>query len=256
MNKDKLSNTEKIIEILKILSQEPFKFKAVEISNLSGINRTTIHRNLTVLIENGFVIQEEASKLYKIGPVLYNIGSVYLNNFSYEDKILEILNKISQLTRESVGYAVMDNEKVINLYAVEIYQSMKMNYRPGWIYPMNRGCYGKCLWAYYVDQDRVKDLIYSQKFEKLYPNTLVDPEEILKEYHRIREQGYVISDEETGPSVVGVGVPVFNSQGEVKACIALAYIKGHDYKERLEVFKEALLKYSKELTKYIPNKYL
>jgi DNA-binding IclR family transcriptional regulator len=257
MNKDKLSNSEKIIKILKVLSREPYNYKAVDISRLSGINRTTIHRLLAVLIKHGFVIQEETSKLYKIGPMLYNIGSVYLNNFSYEDKVIETLNKISQRVRESVGYAVMDNEKVINLYAVEMYQPLKMNYRPGWLYPMNRGSYGKCLWAYYPNQERVKELLYSQKFEKLYPNTLTEPEEILKEYENIRKKGYVISDEETfGPSVVGVGVPVFNTKGEVKACIAMAFIKGNDYKEKIVEFKEVLLTHSKELTKYMPNNYL
>lgn len=249
---NKLSSLQKIIQILNILSQEPYESKVTEISNLSGINRTTVHRILDELLKEGLVIRDEVTKHYKIGPTLYHMGTVYLNNYNYENKLLEILNKISEITKESVGFAVRDDERVISLYEIEVHQPLKMNYHPGVFYPINRGCYGKCLMAYY-DQNRVNELLYSQNFEKLYANTLTDPEEIMEEYKRIREQGYVISDEETfNYAVVGVGVPVFNSKGEVKACVALAFVKGHDYKEKIEKFKTILLKNVKEMSKYIP----
>ncbi len=248
---DKLTSIQKIIRLLDILSKEPYEYKIGELSNISEINRTTVHRILAELLENGYVIRDEMTKKYKIGPTLYHIGNVYLNNYNSESKILEILNNISKITHESVGYAVRDGERVISLYEIEVHQFLKMNYHPGIFYPMNRGCYGKCLMAYY-DQDRVRELLYSQKFEKLYPNTLTDPEEIIEEYRRIREQGFVISDEETmNDLVVGVGVPIFNSAGKVKACIATAFVKGANYKEKIEEHKKVLFENAKEMTKYL-----
>ncbi|HVI39080.1 MAG TPA: IclR family transcriptional regulator C-terminal domain-containing protein, partial [Anaerovoracaceae bacterium] len=125
------------------------------------------------------------------------------------------------------------------------------NYHPGQFYPMNRGGYGKCLYAYY-DQERVKQLLAEQKFEKYGPNTLTEPEEILHEYENIRQQGYVISDEEVAPLVVGVGVPVFNQRGEVKGCLACAFFKGPDKDKKIEEFIR-LFKYgAEEISRYLP----
>ena len=237
---DKLSSLDKFIKILDILSIEPYELKIGELSQQTGINRTSVHRILTELLSKGYLIRDEATKNYKIGPTLYNIGNVYLNNYNYENKLLEILDQISKEIKESVGYAVREGDRVISLYEIEVHQPLKLNYHPGVFYPMNRGCYGKCLMAYY-DQNRVRELLYSQKFEKLFPNTLTDPEEILDEYKKIREQGFVISDEETlNYLVVGVGVPVFNSFGEVKAFIASAFIKDPGYKEKIELHKKVV----------------
>lgn len=248
---EKLSSLDKFIKVLDVLSREPYELKIGELSQRVGINRTSVHRILSELLKIGYVIRDEATKNYKIGPTLYQIGNVYLNNYNYENKLLEILDQISKEIKESVGYAVREGDRVISLYEIEVHQPLKLNYHPGVFYPMNRGCYGKCLMAYY-DQKRVRELLYSQKFEKLFPNTLTDPEEILDEYKKIREQGFVISDEETLTSfVVGVGVPVFNSSGEVKACIASAFIKEAEYKEKIEFHKKVFFEYAKEMTKYI-----
>lgn len=248
---DKLSSIKKTIIILNCLSVKPYEYKASELSNITGINRTTVHRILEALKEDGLVIKDMGSKKYRLGPSIYRMGSVYLHNVNFENKILETLTKISEESKESAGLAIRDNETIISLYEIELFQSFKMNYKPGIFYPMNRGCYGKCLMAYY-DQERVRELLYSQKFEKVCTNTLTDPEEILKEYKEIRENGYVISDEETFRYAVGVGIPIFDSKSEVIACVAISFLKQNNYIEKIENLKEILFKYSDEISKHMP----
>jgi DNA-binding IclR family transcriptional regulator len=117
---------------------------------------------------------------------------------------------------------------------------------------MNRGCYGKCLMAYH-DPARVQKLLRSEKFEKQLPNTLTDPDEILAEYARIREQGYVISDGETfSPSAVGVGVPVFTRSDQVLGCMVVAFIKSDDWGERMERYLAVLREQAATLSRSIP----
>lgn len=243
------STIDKVMEIFRILGQAPYEYKVAQISVVTGINRSTVHRILNILSKDGWVMQDTESKKYKIGPMTYNIGSVYANKCNYESKILEVVNEVSKQTEESVGYAVREGDMVISLYEIELYP-MKINDKPGKFYPMNMGCYGKCLMAYH-DQERVKSLLYAQKFEKICPRTLTEPEEILEEYKKIREEGFVLSDEEKGANIGGVGVPVFNSKGQVKSCIALAFIKGPDYDERIERYIKILSKGAKEISKYM-----
>ena len=251
---DNLTCLNKAINLLEILRKEPFAYNVTELSNISGFNRTTVHRILTTLEKGKLVIKNESSKEYKIGPSIYQMGCAYLNNFNYDDKIPKILNDISKQTEESVGYAIMEGNEILSLYEIEINQPLKMNYKPGLYYPMNRGCYGKCLMAYH-DPKIVKQLLSLQKFEKITENTLIEHEEIFEEYKKIREQGYVISNCEVSPYAMAVGIPVFNSKGVVKACVAVSFIKGSSGKsdaDRLEEFKNILNSFSEEFTKYIP----
>lgn len=251
---DNISSLEKSMKILKILSKKPYSYNVTELSNISGFNRTTVYRILSTLEKGKFIIKNENTKKYKIGAAIYQMGCVYLNNFNYDDMIPKILNDISKETEESVGYAIREGNTVVSLYEIEINQPLKMNYKPGLYYPINRGCYGKCLMAYH-DPEIVRELLCSQKFEKITENTLTEPEELLNEYKKIREQGYVISNCEVSSYHVAVGIPIFNSKGQVKACIAVSFIKGSSSKgdnQRLEEIKNVLISYSEEFTKYIP----
>jgi len=251
---DNLACLDKTITILEILSKEPFSYNATELSNISGFNRTTVHRIMSTLEKRQWVIKNENTKEYKIGPSIYQMGCIYLNNFNCEDMIPKILNDISKQTEESVGYAIREGNTVLSLYEIEINQPLKMNYKPGLSYPMNRGCYGKCLMAYH-DPEIVKQLLYDQKFEKITENTLTEPEEILAEYKKIREQGYVISDCEVSSYAKAVGIPIFNSKGIVKACVAVSFIRGSSKKsdaDRIDELKNIFFSYSAEFTKYIP----
>ncbi len=248
---EKLSSIKKATLLLEALSEPPYLFKAAELSEKLQINRTTIHRMLDDLIDSNLVMKEEEEKAYRLGPGLYRMGSVYYKQLQFNNKLTAVLSKISEESRESVGLAIRDHERIISLYELEINQPMKMNYQPGLFYPMNRGCYGKCLMAYY-DQDRVEELLDQQTFEKVCKNTLTERDEILKEYEKIRKQGYVVSDEETFPYAVGVGIPIFNEEGEVKVCVAISYLKQKDHEERIEELKDILFKYAEEIRRYSP----
>lgn len=250
MENDKQTTIDKVIKILQILSQPPFEYKIAQVSAESDINRSTVHRILNRLSKDKWVMQDTETKKFKIGPMTYHVGSVYASHSNNESKILEVLDKASRLTEESVGYAVREGDMVISLYEAELYQPMKMNYKPGTFYPMNMGGYGKCLMAYY-DPEKVEKLLDSQKFEKVGPNTLTEKEEILEEYKKIRENGFVLSDEEKGPHIAGVGVPIFNKKGEVNSCIAMAFIKGEDYEKKVKKYLQILSDGAKEISKYM-----
>ena len=251
MEEDRLTPIEKALLILETMSNHPDELKVSEISELTKINRTTVYRILKELMAKEWVLQNFKTGKYVVGPMSFHVGMAYTNNNNIEFKILEILDHISAATKESVGYAIREGDKVISIYEEEIHQPYKMNYHPGQFYPMNRGGYGKCLYAYY-DQERVKKLLEGQKFEKYGPNTLTEVDDILCEYEKIRKQGYVISDEEVAPLVVGVAVPVFDQRGEIKGCLASAFLKGADKDQKIEEFKKLFQQGAEELLRYLP----
>jgi len=250
-NTNNISSIKKAFVILNQLSEPPYEYTPSILSQKTNINRSTIHRILDDLIDCDVVIKNELTKEYRIGPNIYRMGSIYLHNLNFKSKLEELLNKMSQESKESVGLAIRDEDKVISLYEIEIFQPLKMNYKPGLYYPLNRGCYGKCLMAYY-DQEKVKELLNSMKFEKISRNTLTNTEEILDEYAKIRAQGFVISDEETFDYAMGVGIPIFDSRGNVNTCVAISFLKQENDEEKIEFLKNILFKYSEELSLYIP----
>jgi DNA-binding IclR family transcriptional regulator len=94
-------------------------------------------------------------------------------------------------------------------------------------------------------------MLREQQFEKMAKNTLTRTEDILDEYEKIRQNGYVISDEETYPYAVGVGIPIPNSNSEIKTCVAISFIKKGKYNKKINELLELLLEYKSEIIKYM-----
>ncbi|MFA9422911.1 MAG: IclR family transcriptional regulator [Sedimentibacter sp.] len=249
-SKTKASSIEKSIKILKILSESPYEYKISDLALKVDMNRTTVHRIITSLENESMVIKDEVTLKYKLGPYTYHMGNVFIQNANYENNLINVLNELSDITKESVGFARRDGNNIISIYCIETHQPLKMGYKPGAFFPINKGCYGKCLMAYH-DEDTVRKLVYSQKFDKICKNTITDPEELLLEYKKIKEQGYVLSIEETFPYAIGVGIPIFSIDGKVRNCVAISFFKSNDTDRKIESMKELLLSYSKKLTELV-----
>ncbi len=249
-NAEKPTSIEKALNLLYAFVEPPYEYTLPQLVKKTGMNRTTLYRNLSSLLQSSLLMIDEQNKFYKIGPLAYRMGSIYLINANYEERVLSILEKIAEESSESVGLARREGDKIVSIYSVEIHQPTKMNDKPGVFYPINKGTYGKCLMAYY-DETKVKELLEKSTFEKTCKNTITDKQELLLEYKRIKEQGFVLSIEETFPYVIGVGVPIINSKGKVKNVVAISFFKHDNYLDKIEECKLLLFKYQSELAKYI-----
>jgi DNA-binding IclR family transcriptional regulator len=246
-----MTSLEKALYLLFLFAEEPYEYTVPELAEKTGLNRTTVYRNIVTLEESGLLIKNERGKNYKLGPMAYHLGSVYLQNANYEENILNILEAIASESRESVGLARREGNRVVSIYSVEIHQPVKMNDKPGEFYPMNTGTYGKCLMAYH-DQKIVEKLFdQNAPFEKLTKNTITEKKDLLEEYRRIREDGFVTSIEESYPLVIGIGIPLYGSTGDVRNVVSISFFKEENYLEKLESLKKLLFRYKKELEKFI-----
>lgn len=247
---NRMTSLEKGLYLLSLFSEEPYKLTVAELVRISGLNRTTVYRTLSTLEESGMLIRDGKNKAYRMGPMTYHMGNIYLMNANYKESIHAILEKIGEESAESVGMAHREGNQVVSIFSIETHQPVKVNDKPGTFYPMNKGCYGKCLMAYH-DPAIASELLDGFTFEKTAPNTLTNKEDILKEYEKIRQQGFVVSVEETVPYVIGVGVPLRSPGGQVESVVAISFFKQENYLDKLEQMKDILFRYQRELEMYL-----
>jgi DNA-binding IclR family transcriptional regulator len=250
MEENNLSSIEKAILILEQLSKQPYSHKIIELSKALSLNRSSVYRILKTL-ERYDLVSVDNQAGFRIGPGMFHIGSSYLHKNTYLNKINDILVEISEKTKESVGMAMKDADKIISVFEVEVHQPMKLNDLPGRYFPPNKGCYGKCITAY-RPSDEINRLLDKSKFEKTLPNTLTTKEELLAEYAKIRQQGYCTSIDEQGIDILAVGIPVFDSRGAIAACVAVAFFRRDGWEKALEEARDLLLSYKDRLNRLIP----
>ncbi|SHI90770.1 transcriptional regulator, IclR family [Dethiosulfatibacter aminovorans DSM 17477] len=247
----KLTSFGKMIEIMKAFGEEPFSYSAMELSEKLGLNRTTVHRIIAELEAEMLVVQNLTDKKYSIGPAMYHIGSRYMYRNSNFLEIRTIIDKIAMETKQNIGYTVIDNGKIINLYESEITMPMRITYRHGSYFPINCGAYGKTITAYHEPMEELEKVVREADLEKRTPNTIVDPDKLLEEYEKIRKNGFAISDEENMIGAFGIGAPIFNSSGKIHGCVGLAAVKTSINEEDISRLIEIIKKGAKDISKFV-----
>lgn len=248
---NKVTAIGKAVKILKAFSEEPFSYSAIELSNKLDINRTTVHRILLELENEMLIVQNNTDKYYTIGPGLFSIGSKYLYRKHNFAEIRIIIDNIALETNQNIGYTILDNGAIINLYESEVTMPVKITYRQGTYFPINCGAYGKTIMAFFKPEEEMEKIVRNTVLEKRTVNTIVDPDELIMEYEKIREQGYAISDEENLLGAYGIGVPVFNLDGSINGCIGMAVVKNSISMDSVESYIKLLKKGAKNISKYV-----
>lgn len=73
-NNKAMSSLEKALYLLDIFAEPPYRYDVPALVDLTGMNRTTIYRNLTTLEQMAFLDRDEETRSYTLGPMAEKIG--------------------------------------------------------------------------------------------------------------------------------------------------------------------------------------
>ena len=216
-----MNNTQKVMWLLKRLGEAPYELGVTELAEEIGYEKSGIFKILKLLVEGGFVVQNQSTKKYSVGPALYRLGTVYGERKTVLQVSKPVLVAISHMTEETVSIGIREGDDAILAYKIEGPISIRLENRIGKKYPLNAGAIGKLLGAYH-NEERIKEILSQSELTKKTQNTIVDQEELLLEYEIIRSRGYAISDEENREGSFGISAPIHDQNGDVWSCLCLA----------------------------------
>lgn len=237
---EKVSAVEKTLFLLNEFTKTPYSYTAKELSDRLGFSKPTVHRILNMLEESNY-IRRTYNGEYTIGYKAYQVGMVYANHTDIFLEIRRIIDDVARRTGEQVGYAILEGIDVVSMYESQMHDS-RIRYIAGAIYPINSGCYGKVLMAFSHPIEELREIVPNLKLEQVSLGAIMNHEKLLREYESIITKGYAESEDEYLDGTVGLGVPVFRSDGTIHGSMALGAIKSNHFKDSKIEYIEELLK--------------
>lgn len=216
-----MNSIEKITWILKRLGEPPYEMGLSTLSKEMGYGRSGIFKILAVLIKENFVSQDPETKRYSLGPVLFRLGNIYKTEKNLLEIAEPVMKNLLKISGESVGLCIREGDNAVLAHQVVSDQHLRFEGKIGTRLAPNRGAQGK-LMAAYETEERIREILSTATFEKRTPRTLTRPEELAREYEKIRSLGYSLSDEESYPGIRAIAAPIRNRHGEIWASIAIA----------------------------------
>jgi len=199
--------------LLKVFLAAHTSFGVTELSRVSGLPISTVHRLLTTLVDAGLLIYHQDAGRYSLSALLAGSSPGATSVEQLRRHCLPFVEQLAVELGEDVGVAVLQPPYVLFLYVLEKHRQPHVNVRPGSITPAHSTASGKLLLAF-LSKD-VRDHVLREHPLPMYTrSTITSPSLLARELERIRERGVAMEDEEFIPGVRSIAVPVTGKDGQ------------------------------------------
>ncbi|SKC84426.1 IclR family transcriptional regulator [Maledivibacter halophilus] len=243
-----LKSAENVLNILCLWeSNKEQSLGLNEISKLTGINKSTVHKILQSLKKRNFVQQNEVNRKYSLGVGILRLGTCVLKNLDLREVAHPLLKQLAHMCQNTVTLGIRSDNNFIFIDRIDGRDNVRFYCDIGKVTPFYGGAAAKALFAHLSDGD-INKILQSIE-EKKFTKKTKGKSALMEEIKSIRKNGFSISDEEVDIGVLAVGAPIFDYSGKAIAGVAIAGIKQTFTSEILEINKKLLLEYTHIISK-------
>jgi DNA-binding IclR family transcriptional regulator len=213
-------------EMLRCLAADPDGLTLIELSSRVGLPRSTAHRIVGALAQEGFVATAPSGKL-RVGPALIGIAVSSRRDLRHE--AAPYLERLSHDLHETVNLAVLDGGEVLFIDQYTSRRYLRISSEIGARFPVHCTANGKVLLAALPPAELQRRL--PGKLEPLTERTITDRARLLAEIEQARATGVAYDREEHALGVSAVATVVHDAVGTTAAITVVlpaARFHGHE----------------------------
>lgn len=213
---DSLATALRILEYFTI--REP-ELSLRELSEMSGLYKSRIHRLCGTLVALGFLTRMPTSS-YRLGPKLMTLGKVYERTNSLITLSKSIMKRLAESTGESVALFQLDDGDCICLSREYGSSRLVFDIQEGEKMELHASAAGRILMSY-GPEELSKKVLSRPTLEKFTSETITDPKILSQKLSAIRKHGYEINRGERELEVAAIAAPIFNYDGKVESVLTV-----------------------------------
>jgi IclR family acetate operon transcriptional repressor len=209
----------KAIAVLDIIAASPEPLRFTDVLHLTDQPRGTLHRQISNLIEEGFLAVNRDHS-YTLGLRLLQFASKAWASNRFRTIAEPHLQRLHEATGETVHLGILRGTDVVYLDKIESRQNIRMvsqigNTAPAWCTGV-----GKAALSALPDEE-VRARLARISLRRFTPNTLTDHRALLDEIELIRTEGNAYDREEHETGICCVAAPIHSADRQLIAGISV-----------------------------------
>ena len=216
------------VSILKVFESANGGLTAAQIASQLDLNRSTVHRLLSVLEAEGLVARdttfngEPRNSAYRLGPTLVSLGGLALRQINLRAIALPQLRGLAQKSGETVDLELLVGSDVMIIEEVHAEHMLRVGVGDniGSRYPAHATSTGKLLLAGMSEAELKATL--PNKLAALTPFTVTDKQILRDQLDEARQLGWASSWEELEIGLAAIGAPIIGRDGEPIAAVSIS----------------------------------
>jgi DNA-binding IclR family transcriptional regulator len=199
MSTDRVEAVERALTVLNAFHAAKPAMTLGEIATATGLYKSTILRLAGSLERLGYLARGD-NGVFRLGPALWRLGSIYRAQFDLGDAIRPELRRLVEATGETASFYIRQRQSRVCLFRHNSPHPARHHLDEGAELPLTAGASAHVLVAF-ADGKGAKA-------------------------KAVKTRGYAISLGERDPQVAAVAVPVFDLAGELRGALAISGLIG------------------------------
>lgn len=210
------------LSILSCFTNETPELRVIDFAKMLGLTQSNVSRLLATMVSIGYVVKDEATGYYRLGPEIVTLGGIALNNYEIRKQALPELYEIEKRLGLDANLAILDQHTIFYLAHVDSYTSPRMYTYVGRRNPLHCTAMGKVLLAFAEPEEAERLLAEQEPLRAFTEHTIVDKNALIEQFDRIRRKGYATEQEELALGRACLAVPITGRAGKVVAGISVS----------------------------------
>jgi DNA-binding IclR family transcriptional regulator len=241
-----LRTLQKGLLVLETLDQAEEDLSLTEIGLRLHESPTVVFRVLKTLRDAGYVSQDPASKRYRMGLRVWELGARAVNRIGLVDVARPVLKWLTAVTGETSALAVLRDTDSLYIDMVDGSEPLRVYADPGSRAPVYATASGKAMLAH--REPELVERVIRAGMKRLTPLTITRHDQLRRRLAEIRRTGLAINHGERRPDIAAVAAPIWNGRGECVAAISISGPVRRFQDDNLETLKRHVKKAGEEIS--------
>ncbi|WP_042350309.1 IclR family transcriptional regulator [Bacillus massiliigorillae] len=242
-----VKSVSRALDIITILSLKKGGLGVTEIANQIDINKSSVYRILSTLVQYGYVEQDADTGRYKLGYKFLEISSKLLESIDLRTEAQPFLKELENETNEVIHLVVYDQGEVVYIEKLEGNELLRMHSRVGKRAPMHCTSVGKTILAN-LPTNVVLSILETRGMPSHTKYSIVDKDELLQELAKVKECGFAYDLEENEYGITCIAAPIFDHAGQVIAAVSISGSTIRMKNERLAQLQPHIIAAGKQIS--------
>jgi len=239
------------LAILAAFTPERRLLGVSELAAQLSMTRSTVHRYISTLEAMRYLVQDKATRKYRLGVRVLDLGLAVLNSMELRDVALPFMEQLCQKSGNTVNMAVLDGADIVYVERVRSRSGIDLHLYVGSRLPAYCTSMGKVLLAYLPDAELLRT-IHGIEFLPRGPRTITSRKQLLANLENVRRLGVAVNDEELAHGLRSIAAPVFGQHGSVVAAVNMAvHALTHSFDEVMEQLAPLLLEATTQISEHL-----
>ena len=235
-----VQSLDRALDIVEVLCRTKHGMAIRELTEATGLNKSTVYRMLQTLRRRGYVMQDEDTGRYAMTTRLYDLGNQVVRRMDILEASRRPMERLCAAVGETVHLVIPEETEMVYLHKVEPEgSSIRMASRIGMHRPMYCTASGKAILACY-SAERVEQLWHASTIVAYTPHTFTDLAAFQGELALIRRRGAAFDWEENELGIRCVAAAIRGCRGKVQGAISISVPQQHAAYCQMESLLEQL----------------